>query len=160
MSVDPIARPSHVPWPPLLLVATLVAAWALGRPGGWPLPWPGTDDMPARIVGGGLGLGGLALGVWALATFLRAGTQVRPDQQATKLVTHGPYRRLRNPMYLAEVMILLGLAELTHNVWFALLAPLFGIAVTVLAIIPEERHLAARFGDTYLAYKERTRRWI
>ena len=63
-------------------------------------------------------------------------------------------------MYLAEVMILLGLAELTHNVWFAILAPVFGVAVTVLAIIPEERHLEARFGEAYHAYKERTRRWL
>ena len=57
-------------------------------------------------------------------------------------------------------MILLGLAEVTKNIWFAILAPLFAILVTWLAIIPEERHLEARFGDAYRSYKERSRRWI
>ena len=160
MLADPAERPSSIPWPPLLFAGALGCGWALGRPWGWPLPWPGIDDAPARIIGAAIGVAGLALGAWAFATFLRAGTQIRPDQQATILITHGPYRRWRNPMYLAEVMILLGLAELTHNVWFAILAPVFGVAVTVLAIIPEERHLEARFGEAYHAYKERTRRWL
>lgn len=160
MSVDPAARPSSIPWPPILFVTAVGSAWMLGRPWGWPLAWPGLDDRPARIVGAAIGLAGLALGIWALLTFVRAGTQVRPDQQATVLVTHGPYRRWRNPMYLAEVMILLGLAELTHNVWFAIVAPLFAVAVTVLAIVPEERHLEARFGDAYRDYMERSRRWL
>lgn len=153
-------RPSRFPWPPVLLLAALASAWALGRPGAWPLPWPGMDDRPAHIVGYGLGFAGLALALWALFTFVEARTQIRPDQQATRLVTHGPYRRWRNPMYLGEVLIMLGLAELTHNVWFAILAPVFAGLVTWLAVLPEERHLEARFGADYLAYKERSRRWI
>ena len=61
---------------------------------------------------------------------------------------------------MGEVLILLGLAELTHNIWFAILAPLFAIAIYLLAILPEERHLEERFGQAYLDYKERTRRWF
>ena len=53
-----------------------------------------------------------------------------------------------------------GVAELMRNIWLVLLTPVFGILVTWLAIIPEERHLEARFGDAYRAYKERTRRLI
>ena len=57
-------------------------------------------------------------------------------------------------------MILLGLAELSHNIWLAILAPVFAVAVTWLAILPEERHLETRFGDAYRAYKARSRRWL
>jgi protein-S-isoprenylcysteine O-methyltransferase Ste14 len=58
---------------------------------------------------------------------------------------------------MGEALILLGLAQATGNIWMAIVAPLFAL---VLAILPEERHLEARFGEDYLAYKDRTRRWF
>lgn len=125
-----------------------------------PLRWPGVDDLAARSIGLGIGALGLLLAAWAIASMVRAGTAVRPDRGASVLVTTGPFLRFRNPIYLADVMILLGLAEATKNIWFAVLAPLFAILVTWLAILPEERHLEARFGEDYRAYKERSRRWI
>ena len=150
--------PTAAPWPPLLIVATVVLAWLAGRL--YPLPWPGLDDLPARVIGYGLGLSGIALVAWASFTLHRAGTTVRPDRGADRLVTDGPFRWRRNPIYMGDVLILLGLAELTHNVWFAILAPVFALAVFRLAILPEERHLEARFGQAYLDYKARTRRWF
>ena len=48
----------------------------------------------------------------------------------------------------------------SSNIWLAIVAPLFAVGVLVLAILPEERHLEARFGEEYLAYKDRTRRWF
>jgi protein-S-isoprenylcysteine O-methyltransferase Ste14 len=54
----------------------------------------------------------------------------------------------------------IGLAELAKNVWIAVLAIPFAILVTWLAILPEEVHLEARFGDAFRDYKARTRRWI
>ena len=151
-------RVSLIPWPPILFVGALAGGWALGRTAA--LDWPGLNDRPAHIIGLAFGIAGFALAVWAIATFIRAGTTVWPDGRAKVLVTDGPFRRLRNPMYLAEVLLLLGLAELTHNIWYAILAPVFALAVTWLAIGPEERHLEARFGDSYRTYKERTRRWL
>ena len=136
-------RPTGVPWPPLLVAAVLVAGWLAGR--FYPLPWPGLDDLPARLVGYGLGAAGIALVAWSIATLYRAGTTVRPDQGADKLVTDGPFRWRRNPIYLGEMLILLGLAELTHNVWLVILTPVFALAVFKLAIVPEERHLEERF---------------
>jgi protein-S-isoprenylcysteine O-methyltransferase Ste14 len=75
-------------------------------------------------------------------------------------VTTGPFQRFRNPIYLAHVMILLWLAEYSKNPWFILAAFVHAILVTTLAIIPEERHLEARFGEAYTEYKARSRRWI
>ncbi len=142
----------------MLLVAAAVAAVFLGRR--VPLTWPGLDDTPARMVGLGIGAAGVALAAWAIVTLYRARTTVRPDRGADALVTWGPYRRFRNPIYVADVMLLLGAAELSKNVWFAILAVPFALAVTWLAILPEERHLEARFGAAWREYKERSRRWV
>jgi len=156
---SPIAdRPSRIPWPPLLLLGVVAGAVLLGRLR--PLPWPGLDDWPARAVGLGLGVAGIALLIAAIVTLRRHGTTVLPGVGATMLVTSGPFRRFRNPIYLADCLILLGLAELTKNVWFVIASAAFAILVTWLAIRPEEAHLETRFGDAYLDYKAKTRRWL
>jgi protein-S-isoprenylcysteine O-methyltransferase Ste14 len=151
-------RANTFPWPPLLLVAAIIASVGLSRL--FPLSWPGVDDAPARIVGLGIGALGVVLIVASIITLRRHETTVLPDKAATALVTTGPYRFFRNPIYLGDVMMLFGLAELTKNVWFVIAAGLFAVLVTLLQILPEERHLEARFGDAYLNYKQRARRWI
>ena len=83
-----------------------------------------------------------------------------PHRGASSLITDGPYKRFRNPIYLGEVLIFLGIAEATKNVWFVIAGVVFAILVTRLAIVPEERHLEEKFGDAYRDYKARTRRWI
>jgi protein-S-isoprenylcysteine O-methyltransferase Ste14 len=158
MEAPHISRPSALPWPPVLIVAALGVAALLGRL--YPLAWPGLDDLPARVVGYGLVAAGLALAFWGLATLHTAGTTVHAHRGADRLVTEGPFRYRRNPIYMGEVLVFIGLAEPTHNIWFAIIAPLFAIAILRLAILPEERHLEERFGQDYLDYKERTRRWF
>jgi len=151
-------RPSAMPWPAVLLPAALAAGALLGRL--YPLPWPGLDDLAARVIGHGLGIAGIALMVWGFLTLYRADTTVLPHKRVDRLVTHGAYRFRRNPIYMGEVLLFLGLAQATGNIWLAIVAPLFAMAVLGLAILPEERHLEARFGDAYLDYKGRTRRWF
>lgn len=126
----------------------------------YPLPWPGVDDAAARVIGYGFGIAGLALIAWALLTLHRAGTTFLPNAGAGRLVTDGPFRYRRNPIYMGDAMLLLGFAQLTGNVWFAIFMPAFLVAVYYLAVLPEERHLEERFGQTYLDYKESTRRWF
>ena len=155
---SPADRPTSFPWPPVLLVASVVAGWVLQRL--LPLSWPGMDDLASRMAGLGLGLAGILLMAWSFITLRRARTTVMPNEAASNLVTDGPFRFRRNPIYLADMLILLGTAELMRNIWLVLFTPVFGILVTWLAIIPEERHLEARFGDAYRPYKERTRRLI
>lgn len=150
--------PSRIPWPPLLLAAAICGAWLLGRVA--PLPWPGIDDLPARVIGYGAGVAGLLIAAWAIATMVRARANVLPNRPATRLVTTGPFRIWRHPIYMADVLILLGLAQLTLNVWFVVAAVLFAMAVYTLAIGPEERHLEAEFGSAYMEWRSRTRRWF
>jgi protein-S-isoprenylcysteine O-methyltransferase Ste14 len=151
-------RPSAVPWPPILLLAVIVVGWLLGR--NVPLGWTGQDDGPARFIGLGFGAVGLMLVTWAVLTLRRHHTTFMPTTASSALVTDGPYAWRRNPIYLGEILMLFGVAELTKNIWFVILAFVFGLAVTVLQVIPEERHLAATFGDAWRTYAAKTRRWI
>lgn len=155
---QPASRPSRIPWPPILFIGAIGLGFALARV--YPLPWPGTDDPLSKSIGYTFGLLGLGLFVWGIATLVRAGTNVLPDRAADRLVTSGAFRFRRHPIYLGETLMLLGLAELTDNIWFVLLAPVFAVAVLALAIVPEEQHLEERFGQEYLDYKARTRMWF
>src|SRR5262249_8760367 len=150
--------PSRIAWPPLLIAAALAAAVLLGS--FYPLRWPGLGDLPAQIIGYGLGvLGGLLTG-WGFIPLNRAAPTIPPHKPVKRLVTHGAFRFRRNPIYMGEVLIFLGLAQVTGNIWMALVAPPLAILLFALAILPEERHLEARFGEEYLAYKARTRCWF
>lgn len=151
-------RANSVPWPPVLFVAAIAAAFALDW--GRPIAWPGMDDMAARLLGYSFGIASIVLVVSAIRELRRANTTVMPDGVSSALVTTGPYAYFRNPIYLGEVLLLLCAAEIMKNVWFVLAAAVFAVLVTVLQILPEERHLTARFGDAYDAYRSRTRRWI
>lgn len=151
-------RPTAVPWPPILIAAALASGVLLDRV--YPLAWPGVQDMAARVIGYGLGAAGIALMAWGFLTLYRAGTTVMPNQPAARLVTEGAFGFRRNPIYMGEVLVFLGIAEFTHNIWFAILAPALAVALYALAIRPEEQHLETRFGQAYLDYKGRTRRWF
>ncbi len=151
-------RPASIPWPPILVAAGVLAGWYLQRVA--PLPWPGLDDAAARLVGLGFGVAGGALAAWAAFTMWRHNTTVMPHRRVSALVTNGPFARWRNPIYIADVLIILFFAELTKSMWVVLFAPVFIVLVTWLAILPEERHLTARFGDAYREYQSRTKRWL
>jgi protein-S-isoprenylcysteine O-methyltransferase Ste14 len=155
---DPSVRPNTVPWPPILLAGLTAGAVVLGR--SIPAGWPGVDDAPARLIGLGIGLAGCVLVAWAVITLVRANTTVMPHLPVSRLVTDGPYAWRRNPIYLGETLMLLGLAELTKNIWFMPIGIAFAILVTWLAVLPEERHLEAKFGDAWRAYAENTRRLL
>lgn len=108
----------------------------------------------------------LAKGVWIAAAgvlaFRRAATTVNPmkPQDSSAVVRSGVYRYTRNPMYLGFLFALLGWAVWLAAPW-SLLGPLvYVLWMTRFQIIPEERALARRFGDDYLDYYRRVRRWV
>lgn len=155
----PVLQPAtRFPWPPVLFVLAAGLAWVLTVI--LPLPWPGLDDDAAHYVGVAFGVLGLIFVISGFATLFIHRTTYLPHRAATKLVTAGPFIRFRNPIYLGEALLLLYGAELTKSIWFVAAAVIFGILITALQIIPEERHLEESFGEEYLSYKARTRRWI
>ena len=76
------------------------------------------------------------------------------------MVTDGPYRYSRNPLYLRVTLLYLGFAFLVNDVWLLAVLPLVLIVLYVGVIRREERYLEAKFGDEYRAYKATVRRWL
>lgn len=90
----------------------------------------------------------------------QAGTSVNPARPTTALVTSGPFRFSRNPLYLALTLLYLGVGLFVNGLWpLALTVPLL-IVMQVGVIAPEERYLEQRFGEAYRAYRARVRRWL
>lgn len=92
--------------------------------------------------------------------FRRARTSPLPIKPTLVLVTNGPYRFSRNPMYLSLVLLYFGLALWLDIFWALVLVPIVIILVQYLAIMREERYLERKFGQQYLYYKACVRRWL
>jgi protein-S-isoprenylcysteine O-methyltransferase Ste14 len=120
--------------------------------------------MPYAFVSVPLGIFFLAAAIaimgWGFATMLRARTAIIPDKPASQLVSSGPFRFTRNPLYVAMI-----LGYLSASVWVGstpslLLLPVAILVLQKFVIAREEAYLSRRFGDEYVAYKRRVRRWV
>jgi protein-S-isoprenylcysteine O-methyltransferase Ste14 len=103
---------------------------------------------------------GLALIVLARREFRRYGQSTEPGQPTGKIVTTGVFAISRNPLYLGCVCLLAGIGLAADFPWVLILLLLSIIACHTILIAPEERYLAARFGEEYLRYTRSVRRWI
>ncbi len=153
---DLAIRPRTLLPPPLVYAAGLVAAWWLH--GDHPLPL--VIGQLAFPLGWGLIAVGLAGFVWALSAIWGHHTTVNPYRAASNLVTEGPFRYSRNPIYLSDWFIYAGVTLLLQSLWPLLLAPLVWVAMRYGVIAHEEAHLEARFGEEYRRYRARVRRWL
>jgi protein-S-isoprenylcysteine O-methyltransferase Ste14 len=88
------------------------------------------------------------------------GTSPNPARPTSALTFSGPYRFTRNPMYLAFALMSAGVAAVANAFWPLLSVPIIVLAIQHIAIRPEERYLAAKFGSEYLAFKDRVPRWL
>jgi len=149
------ARPNFIPWPPLLLVGLTLAAILLSVVSPLALSFPGA--RPAGIL-----LIGLALGIdlWAMRTLHEAHTTILPNRRSSHLVTQGPFRFTRNPIYVANILLLIGMGCVSMNGWFVVLAPVDALLTHFLAVRREESHLLANFGFQYEIYCRKVRRWL
>ena len=115
---------------------------------------------PITYLGSGLIILGFLIVIWPAASFGRVGTPIRPFEESTDLVTNGMYRVTRNPMYLGMVAVLLGVAVLFGSASPFLLIPIFGWIIQTKFVKFEEALLEETFGDEYIEYKSRVRRWL
>ncbi len=156
---DVTARPNSLPWPPIIYLVAIAVGVLLNV--FYPLPWFGQPLSSILIVLGWLMIAAfVALNISAIRAMRRAGTTVRPDRATDHLVTDGPFSFTRNPLYVAGTMLVLGIGLVSGIVWFLLLAIVAAFTVQKVAIEREERHLQLRFGEIYLNYARRVRRWI
>lgn len=112
------------------------------------------------VVGWPLIAGGVLLARWFRRTMRDADATVRTDRPVPRLTTSGPFRYSRNPAYLGLAMIYAGIAALRNSLLAILFLPLVLVAIQREVIGREERYLERAFGEEYLDYKARVRRWI
>lgn len=141
--------------PPIIFLCAILMGIALKR--AWPLPF-----MPSalRLLGPLVTACAVVLFLLSYREFRRAGTSVQGSKRSTAIVRTGPYRFSRNPIYLAFILLVLGLSVWLNNLWLLVtLVPAAGLMAAV--VIPrEERFLERNFPEQYSSYKAAVRRWL
>ncbi|MDZ4673855.1 MAG: isoprenylcysteine carboxylmethyltransferase family protein [Gemmatimonadota bacterium] len=141
--------------PPLIYLAGLGLGMLLER--WWPLPFlPVGAQRPLAAV---LFLAGLVL-IPALRAMDRVGTRPEPWKPSRALVTDGPYRFTRNPMYLGFTFVYLAATAMANSGWSLAMLPAVLLVMLYGVILREERYMEARFGEAYQAYRLKVRRWL
>lgn len=120
----------------------------------------GVERTPLIVAGTILFLAGVAIGVPASGLFRRLGTNVEPWKPVTRIVSTGLFRWTRNPMYLGMALLYAGLALGLDGPLALILLPVVLVIIRTQVIAREEAYLEAKFGEEYLDYKSRVRRWI
>ena len=125
--------------------------------------WPVEIPLAARfgriaiVLFLGLGLSIIAL---SFREFARARTSVRPDRRANALIRTGPFAYSRNPLYVAVVLLILGIGVWVNSIWIWVMVVPLVLVMNTAVIVREERHLEQRFGRDYVEYKKAVRRWL
>lgn len=96
----------------------------------------------------------------ALRGFRHAETPLDVRKPTSAIITDGPYRISRNPIYLSMMLLYLGIGLMIDGVWILLLAAPLAVVIQYGVILREEAYLEGKFGESYLAYKQSVRRWI
>lgn len=103
---------------------------------------------------------GLGLDLWAFRHMKAAGTNPEPFKPTTAIVREGPFRFTRNPMYLGFIVALAGVSLIFALEWGLIAVPFLWLVLDQVVVRREEAYLTRKFGPTYAALLERTRRWI
>lgn len=145
--------------PPLALVAIVAAGMlAVSRiPANPDFALPG-----AAWVSAALAAVGAVIALLGVLEFRRVGTTVDPrvPDQSANLVVSGVYRFSRNPMYLGFLLVLIAWGLFLGSIIALLLIPAFVLYMNFFQIIPEERFMREKFGESYDTYVTEVRRWI
>jgi protein-S-isoprenylcysteine O-methyltransferase Ste14 len=144
--------------PPFLFVIGFLVGWALDRYW-YALPLSRFAGSALEVFGwSALALGVILIG-WGMVTFRRAKTAIHPHHSASQLVTHGPYRFTRNPMYTGLTIAYLGGSALLDSAWPIIVLPIVILVLLQTVMSREEMYLRDAFGAEYTAYVASVRRW-
>lgn len=144
-----------VPWVFILVYLVGVALEIALRAGGW-IP----DRLGVTLVGAALFALGAVIAGWGWILFHRERTTRVPGEASTTLVTRGPYRYTRNPMYVGLSFAYLGEAGMLHQIVPVLLLPFVILYLNQVVIPVEEERLRGVFGSAYAQYQAEVRRWL
>jgi len=144
--------------PPLTLVVALIVGLLLHRI--FPV-YMMSASLPFRLlIAAPLLLGYGVITALSVRMMLARNTALPPHRSTTTLISEGPFSLTRNPLYLSVLMLYAGIAVLVNAVWMLCLLPVMLLALDRGAVIHEEEYLERKFGDQYLDYKRKVRRWI
>jgi protein-S-isoprenylcysteine O-methyltransferase Ste14 len=150
-------RSNAVVRPPVALALAFLVGLAVQ----WLYPLPFLPrDFPSSWVGAAIFASGFVLVAWAFATMRGAGTRVETVEPTTVIVTSGPYRYTRNPIYVGMFIGLVGLTIGFDSLWIAIALLPFYLVIRYGVIAREESYLERKFGDVYRSYKSQVRRWL
>jgi protein-S-isoprenylcysteine O-methyltransferase Ste14 len=153
------AAPSRMPWPPITYLAAIAVSILLGIFA--PLPWISRPLADILFAAGCLCIVAVVAIDYSAVTALKRGkTTIMPHRPSDHLVTTGAFSFTRNPIYLANTLLMIGIGLIVQSLWFVLLGLVAAFLTQKLAIEREERHLTDRFGKRYRDYAKRVRRWI
>lgn len=143
--------------PPIWLVAFAATAYFQSEflSLGLSLRHPMTMLLAGVFIGAGVILTGLAI-----VEFKKHKTTIIPHQNASRLIQSGIFSRSRNPIYLADILILTGLILWWDAVLSLVLVPVFFWVLETRFVLPEENRLRRQFRADYARYAQKTRRWF
>ena len=150
-------NPGVLIWPPVLLASSLAASILAHL--AFPIRLFQAAQL-TRIAGVVLALFSGFCALWASRVMTAAGTNVRPDRPAITIVKAGPFRFTRNPMYVSQCILQIGVALMMNSATALLFVVPLALVLHFGVIKREERYLTAKFGQDYLAFKSRVRRWL
>lgn len=143
--------------PPVWLGLCIAVAWYQGRflSLGLSLSHPATDVIAGMLIGAGV-----ILILLAALEFRRARTSIIPHQVPTRLITSGIFSRTRNPIYLGDALVLLGVILRFDAVLSLVIVPIFVWWIERHFILPEEDRLRRTFRMDFARYEQKVRRWL
>jgi len=153
---DNTDNPGVIAPPPLIYAGALAAGLLANRR--YRIPF--LPRRLARKLGWPMVVCGLAIGLLGSREMRRAETNLDPRKPATTIVTGGPFRYTRNPLYLSMALMYIGISARANGLAPILLLPIVQRLMRTGVIEREERYLERKFGDEYIEYKVRTPRWI
>lgn len=145
--------------PPAIYLIFLIAGYSLHH--FWPLPFlPSGLKATAPVAGFAvMGLGFLLLAL-AEREFLKHRTSHNTAKPTTTIITTGPFRYSRNPVYLGLTLLCTGLAIKADSIWLLGLITMACLVIHHFVVLKEEAYLERKFGEVYLRYKSSVRRWL
>ncbi len=142
--------------PPLLLLVSIVTGFAVR----WVAPLTFLPEELALSVGLPVTAISFAPFFWAVAAMRGSGASIPTNEPTAFIVSGGPYRFSRNPIYLSMLLLQVGIAFWANSLWFIGIAGVSALLLVWGVIQREERYLERKFGEVYVAYRTRVRRWL
>jgi protein-S-isoprenylcysteine O-methyltransferase Ste14 len=140
-------------WPPVWTVAHMALAWLLA------LLWAPLN-VEAKAIGWFVIAVSLLLAGWAALIMKRVGTTILPGREPSALISHGPFRITRNPIYLADLGVLAGFSLAVGQPLGLLLVWPLKVVLDKRFVMPEEARLEALAGEAFREYAARVPRWL